>query len=44
MLPFSESVGDHRTMILQVTTLSMVGSFQHKIVYPLCRPWLRITG
>ena len=37
MLPFSESVGDHRSMVLQVATLSMVGKFQHKIVYPACR-------
>jgi len=28
MLPFSESVGDHHTMVLQVTMLSMVGEFQ----------------
>ena len=38
MLPFSHSVGDHRTIILDVTTLSMIGSYQHKVVYPPCRP------
>ena len=37
MQPYSHSVGDHRTIILNATTLSMVGSYQHKIVYPLCR-------
>ena len=37
MLPFSHSVGDHRTIILDVTTLSMIGEYQHKVVYPPCR-------
>ena len=37
MQPYSRSVGDHRTIILDVTTLSMVGSYQHSIVYPPCR-------
>ena len=31
------SVGDHRTIILDVTALSMIGSYEFKIVYPACR-------
>ena len=34
MQPYSRSVGDHRTIILDATTLSMVGSYQHSIVSP----------
>lgn len=37
MQPYSRSVGDHRTIILDATTLTMVGSYQHIIVYPPCR-------
>ena len=35
--PFSMSVGDHRTIIVDVTALSMIGSYEFKIVYPACR-------
>ena len=35
--PFSMSVGDHRTIILDVTALSMIGTYEYKVVYPACR-------
>jgi hypothetical protein len=37
LLPFSLSPGDHRTMILDVTTQSLFGEYEFKIVYPPCR-------
>ena len=36
-LPYSESPGDHRACIFDVTTLSVIGSYQKKIVHPNCR-------
>jgi hypothetical protein len=36
-LPFNESVGDHRTMILEVSTASTIGHYQGKIVRPSAR-------
>lgn len=36
-LPFEESVGDHRTMIIEMTTTSTIGRFQGKIVRPTSR-------
>ena len=32
ILPFSESVGDHRTMIFDVSTRSLIGEFEHRVV------------
>ena len=40
MQPYSCSVGYHRTIMLDVTKISMVGSYQHSIVYP---PYQRFT-
>ena len=36
-LPFSESVGDHRTMIFDVTSRSLLGKFEYRIVRKACR-------
>ncbi len=36
-LSFHEGVGDHRTMIIEVTTASTIGRFQGKIVRPSSR-------
>jgi hypothetical protein len=36
-LPFHESIGDHRTMIVDITTRSAVGEQQYKIVRPEAR-------
>ena len=36
-LSFDESIGDHRTMILEVSTASTIGYFQGKIVRPSSR-------
>ena len=36
-LPFHESVGDHRSMIIEITTASAIGQFQGKIVRPNTR-------
>ena len=35
--PFIMSVGDHRTIILDVTALSMIGTYEYKVVYPAYR-------
>ena len=46
LLPFTESVGDHRTMILEVSTASTIGHYQGNIVRPSARrlttkqPWV----
>ena len=32
--PFRMSGGDHRTIILDVTALSMIGTYEYKVVYP----------
>ena len=32
MLSFCESVGDHRTMIFDISTRSLIGKFEHRIV------------
>ena len=37
IIPFSESVGDHRTMIFDVTTRSLLVKFEHLIVRKACR-------
>ena len=37
MLSFGESVGDHRTMIFDVSTRSLIGKFEHRIVRAGCR-------
>ena len=37
ILPFSESVGDHSTMIFDVTSRSLLGKFEHRIVRKACR-------
>jgi len=37
MLSFGESVGDHRTMIFDVTTRSLIGKFEHRVVRADCR-------
>jgi hypothetical protein len=37
VLPFHESIGDHRTMIVDITTRSGVGKQQYKIVRPEAR-------
>ena len=37
LLSFHESVGDHRTMILEFTTASSIGRFQGRIVCPSSR-------
>ena len=37
ILSFGESVGDHITMILDVSTLSLIGKYEHKVVWILCR-------
>ena len=37
ILPFSESIGDHRTMIINVSTRSAVGENEYKIVRPEAR-------
>lgn len=36
-LPFHESVGDHRSMIIEISTTSAIGQFQGKIVRPTTR-------
>ena len=36
-LSFHESIGDHRTMIIEVTTSSVIGRYQGKIVQPSTR-------
>ena len=36
-LPFHKSIGDHRTMIVDITTRSAVGEQQYKIVRPEAR-------
>jgi hypothetical protein len=37
VLPFTESIGDHRTFIVDFTTRSAIGLFAHLIVRPDCR-------
>ena len=37
VLPFHESIGDHRTMLVDITTRSAVGEQQYKIVRPEAR-------
>ena len=37
LLSFGESVGDHRTMIFDVTTQLPIGKFEHKVVRASCR-------
>lgn len=37
MLPFSQSPGDHRTFIVDISTRSMIGKFQYKIQRPVSR-------
>ena len=37
ILPFSESVGDHRTMIFDVTSRSLLGKFEQQVVRDACR-------
>ena len=37
ILSFSESVGDHRTMIFDVSTRSLIGEFEHRVVRAACR-------
>ena len=37
LLSFGESVGDRRTMIFDVTTRSLIGTFEHKVVRASCR-------
>ena len=37
MLSFGESIGDHRTMIFDVSTRSLIGLFEHRIVRAGCR-------
>ena len=37
ILSFSESVGDHRTMIFDVSTRSLIGIFEHHVVRSGCR-------
>jgi hypothetical protein len=37
MMPFSKSAGDHRTYIVDITSLSAVGKYQFKTVFPSCR-------
>ena len=45
LLSFHESVGDHRTMILEFTTASSIGRFQGRIVCPSsCRLTLKQPG
>jgi hypothetical protein len=39
VLPFSESIGDNRTLIVDFTTRSAIGLFAHLVVRPDCR-WL----
>ena len=36
MNSFDESSGNHRTIILDVTTVSMVGTYKNKVVRPEC--------
>ena len=37
MLPFGEGVGDHRTMLFDVSSRSLLGVFEHKVVRAGCR-------
>ncbi len=37
MLPFYQSVGDHRNWIIDITTRSMLGEYLNKIVHPVSR-------
>ena len=37
ILPFYSSVGDHRTMVFDITTRSLIGKFEKKIVRSGCR-------
>ena len=37
MLSFGESVGDHRTMIFDVSTRSLIDKFEHRLVRAGCR-------
>ena len=37
LLPFSESVGNHCTMIFDVSTRSLIGEFEHRVVRAACR-------
>ena len=37
LLSFGESIGDHRTMIFDVTTRSLIGKFEHRVVKAGCR-------
>ena len=36
LLLFGESVGDHRTMIFDVSTRSLIGKFEHRVVRASC--------
>ena len=37
LLSFGESIGDHRTMIFDVSTRSLIGKFEHRVVRAGCR-------
>ena len=37
ILPFDESIGDHRTMLIDISTRSTVGVYQYKIIRPEAR-------
>ena len=37
ILPFGESVGDHSTMIIDISSRSLIGASEHRIVRPACR-------
>ena len=37
ILPFDESIGDHRSMIIDISTRSTVGEYQYKIIQPEAR-------
>ena len=37
ILPFDKSIGDHRSMIIDISTRSTVGEHQYKIVQPEAR-------
>ena len=37
MMSFSKSAGNHRTYIVDITTLLAVGKYQFKTVFPSCR-------
>ena len=37
ILPFSMSVGDHRTILFDLSTRSLIGKFEHRIVRSACR-------